>query len=210
MTVPLPPMPDAITALPRDERGYPIPWFTAFIDGKPEFRCSDPQKWLRCVKEKLCWVCGRPLHHKQQVWVLGPLSGITGSSSEPPCHEQCAEFSVKACPFLSRPAAVRREAVPGSDHTGLPVLDNPGVTLLWYGRGYRIVEDQRGLPLFRIPAPAMVRWWSQGRKATREEILAAIELRLPHVREAAKVDGPDSVIEVEQRIESLLRLVPKT
>ena len=43
---PLPPMPSRIAALPVDERGYPVPWFVAWIDGKPEFRCADPAKFL--------------------------------------------------------------------------------------------------------------------------------------------------------------------
>lgn len=30
----LPPIPDAIAKLPRDERGYPVPWFVPWIDGR--------------------------------------------------------------------------------------------------------------------------------------------------------------------------------
>jgi hypothetical protein len=32
-------LPLRMRGLPLDERGYPVPWFVAWIDGKPEFRC---------------------------------------------------------------------------------------------------------------------------------------------------------------------------
>jgi hypothetical protein len=44
--------------LPVDERGFPVPWFVAWFDGKPEFRAMDGLKWIRAVREHLCWVCG--------------------------------------------------------------------------------------------------------------------------------------------------------
>jgi len=31
----LPSLPLAMRGLPRDHRGYPVPWFVAWVDGKP-------------------------------------------------------------------------------------------------------------------------------------------------------------------------------
>jgi hypothetical protein len=39
-------MPESVGRLPVDHRGYPVPWFVAWIDGKPEFRCADGEKWF--------------------------------------------------------------------------------------------------------------------------------------------------------------------
>ena len=51
-------MPDRMKLLPIDDRGYPVPWFVDWIDGKPEFRAMDPTKWRRAVTEQRCWTCG--------------------------------------------------------------------------------------------------------------------------------------------------------
>jgi hypothetical protein len=101
-------IPDRIRNLPVDERGYPVPWFVDWIDGKPEFRAMDGRKFDRCINEKLCWVCGERLK-KHVAFVIGPMCTITRTSAEPPSHLDCAEWSVKACPFLSKPQMKRRE-----------------------------------------------------------------------------------------------------
>jgi hypothetical protein len=38
-------MPARFARLPADERGYPVPKFVEWIDGKPDFRCVD-SRWL--------------------------------------------------------------------------------------------------------------------------------------------------------------------
>src|SRR5687768_6618400 len=104
----LPPLPDKLKGLAVDRRGYPVPFFVGYVGEEPDFRVVDPRKLLRCVKEKLCWVCGQPL---DPIWVfvIGPMCGVNRISSEPPSHYQCARFSAEACPFLARPHMVRRE-----------------------------------------------------------------------------------------------------
>src|SRR5690242_2247182 len=102
------PLPDRIARLPLDERGYPVPWFVDWVDGKPEFRAMDPAKWKRAVKERLCWVCGDRLG-VLLVFPIGPMCGINRTTAEPPSHRDCALWSVRNCPFLSRPHMVRRE-----------------------------------------------------------------------------------------------------
>ena len=34
-------LPARLHFLPVDERGYPVPWFVAWRDGKPEFRAME-------------------------------------------------------------------------------------------------------------------------------------------------------------------------
>jgi hypothetical protein len=50
-------MPARMRDLPLDERGYPVPWFVAWVDGKPEFRAMDRHKFVTAIREKRCWVC---------------------------------------------------------------------------------------------------------------------------------------------------------
>jgi hypothetical protein len=66
-----------------------VPWFVAWFDGKPEFRAMDGLKWIRAVREHLCWVCGGRLG-VWQTFVLGPMCGINRTTVEPPCHLECA------------------------------------------------------------------------------------------------------------------------
>jgi hypothetical protein len=40
-------LPVRLQGLPIDERGYPVPWFVAWENGKPEFRAMDPLKFWR-------------------------------------------------------------------------------------------------------------------------------------------------------------------
>src|SRR5439155_15335159 len=101
-------LPERIKALPVDERGYPIPWFVDYVNGKPEFRAMDQHKWVRALKEKLCWVCGQPLG-RMMTFVAGCMCGINRTSAEPPSHYDCALWSAKNCPFLNNPDMVRRE-----------------------------------------------------------------------------------------------------
>jgi hypothetical protein len=120
-------MPHRMKFLPVD-RGYPVPWFVDWIDGAPEFRAMNPNKWVAAVKKKLCWVCGSKLG-KYMAFVSGPMCGINRTSSEPPCHLDCARWSAKNCPFLVRPRMVRREGdgmEDGKFAGGIGLTRNPG------------------------------------------------------------------------------------
>jgi hypothetical protein len=135
----LEPLPDRMKDLPLDERGYPVPWFVAWIDGKPEFRAVDPNKFVEAVNQKLCWVCGRRLGN-HFCFVSGPMCGITRTTSEPPSHMECGEWSARNCPFLGNPNAVRREdevinnAKMRENTAGIALVRNPGVAMTWMTR----------------------------------------------------------------------------
>lgn len=206
----LPEMPSEIAALPRDERGYPIPVFVARIDGKPEFRVADGKYVAKAIKKQLCWVCGQKLDPKIQAFVLGPMCTVNRISSEPPSHPACAEFSVQACPFLSKPKAVRREAgfPEGTVVTGMMIERNPGVCCIWYGRGCELLDSGNGGILFGIPNPSMVRWYAEGRKATREEIVESINAGFPILEEEAAKKGKKFVEALHRDLYAAMKFVP--
>ncbi len=207
----LPPLPRRMRKLALDERGYPVPWFVAWPDGQPDFRVSDSRKLAAAVKQRLCWACGEPLG-RYLAFVIGPMCAVNRISSEPPSHRDCAEFSAIACPFLSRPKAQRREAnLPEGrlSAAGLPILRNPGVTLVWITYGYRVVRDQTGTGvLFEIGDAVETLWFAEGRVATRAEILHSIETGLPILREMAERDGPEGIAALERQTKAAMGLVP--
>lgn len=173
--------------LPIDERGYPVPWFVDWIDGKPEFRAMDPSKFNRAIRDRLCWVCGGKLGI-YLTFVAGPMCGINRTSSEPPCHHECAAWSAKNCPFLVNPGQVRR---PIESHNlsesaaGFGLSRNPGVAMLWTTRVYDIFKTgsdggQKGTGyLIQMGEPDTVEWFREGRIATRAEVVESIESGYP-------------------------------
>lgn len=187
----LPPLTERIARLPIDERGYPIPFFVQWVDennnptapgvGKPEFRMMDQQKWVRCVKEKLCWVCG-DMMMANKAFPLGPMCCVNRVSSEPPSHLECALWSVRGCPFLSRPNMVRREDELTEENKkntpGIMIERNPGVMAIWVTKSYTVFRAPNG-PLISVAEPVSVQWFTLGRLATREEARQAIDAGLP-------------------------------
>jgi hypothetical protein len=181
-------MPARIALLPVSERGYPVPFFVDYIDGKPEFRAMDPAKFSACVRQNLCWVCGQRLG-RYKCFAIGPMCAVNRISSEPPSHVECAEWSAKACPFLSNPNMVRREHGLPEDRrsAGVMIKRNPGVTLLWTVTRYGIEKESNGV-LFSLHDPESVSWWCESRPATRGEVEASVADGLPLLEAACKSD----------------------
>ena len=181
-------LPSRMATLPVDDRGYVVPWFVDWIDGKPEFRAMDPKKWVRAIKEKLCWVCGERLG-RWMTFVAGPMCGINRTSSEPPCHLECAQWSARNCPFLNNPEMLRREdenVNPLSQGIGgCAILRNPGVTMLWTTNTYSIFSDDRGGRLVHMGEPSHVEWYAHGKIATREQVMESIDSGFPALAEMA-------------------------
>jgi hypothetical protein len=189
-------LPERIAALPVF-RGYPVPWFVSYPngpEGDPEFRLLDTKKWIAAVQQKLCWVCGQQLG-AYIAFVLGPMCGITRTTSEPPCHRECAEWSIVNCPFLSRPHMTRRmdnlpeEMVPPP---GIHLARNPGVMLLWCTRKYSLFRGPDRRFLIRVGDPIEVGYFSEGRRATRTEVEESIDGGMPALLQAAQKEGPEA------------------
>jgi hypothetical protein len=194
-------MPARIAALPKDPRGYPIPWFVDWLDGKPVFPAMDLRKWRRAVKDRLCWVCGEPLG-SHLAFVAGPMCGINRTSAEPPSHLDCALFSVRNCPFLMNPNmkridnAVTREA---TCPAGIMQKRNPGVSLIWVTKSYRLFRDPAGGALIHMGDPTQVSAWREGRAATSAELHHSIVSGLAPL--VAIADAEDARGELKQHVE---------
>jgi len=208
----LPEVPDRMRLLPI-RRGYPVPWFVARVEGDYHFPTADGRKFALAVKRRLCWVCGQPLG-RVVAFVLGPMCVVNRTTSEPPCHRECAEFSAKGCPFLARPHMKRSVDVPEGvlPPPGLHLDRNPGATAVWITREYwlRKVPPGDGVRagyLFKIGPCIEVLWFSQGRAATRAEVMASVNSGMPLLRaEAEKDEG--GLEHLEQMYLAALPLLP--
>src|SRR5215831_10331151 len=135
----LPPLPRRIAKLPVDHRGFPVPWFVAFIDGKPDFRMIDTPKLAIAVKQRRCWTCGEPLG-VHLAFLIGPMCAVNRVISEPPSHRDCAIFSATACPFLSQSRMRRNEKNLPDDRmeaAGIGLSRNAGAVCIWTTRNYK-------------------------------------------------------------------------
>lgn len=202
-------LPARLHFLPVDERGYPVPWFVAWRDGKPEFRAMDGEKWVRAVAQRLCWVCGEQLGN-WLTFVIGPMCGITRTTGEPPCHLDCARWSARNCPFLSRPHMVRREdGLPDNiEIAGIAISRNPGVTLLWTTRTFDVFDDGNGKGLISVGDPERVEWWAEGRPATREEVEHSVETGIPILQGLAEQDERAAMDDLDNRRAWIKTLYP--
>jgi hypothetical protein len=203
----LPDMPSRIASLPRDHRGFPVPWFVHWSDGVPDFRVVGPGKLFTAFHGR-CWVCGDRLG-VHRVYVIGPMCAVNRVTSEPASHRECAEFAAKACPFLTKPRMRRNEKdLPEARSVaGIHLDRNPGAVCLYetpHAKPFRAGDGY----LFQLGKPTRVDWWAEGRAATREEIAASIESGFPILLDIATREGPAAVAELGRMRDSAMLLLP--
>lgn len=207
-------LPPRIAKLRVDHRGYPVPWFVAWIDGVPDFRVIDTPKLAIAHNRALCWICGEPLG-AWLAFVIGPMCAVNRVSSEPPSHRECAEFAACKCPFLAMPKAQRREAnilAETMPAAGVGLKRNPGVALVWITKEYKPFRTETGW-LFQVGEPRETLWFCEGRTATREECEASITSGLPLLREPAEAQdqaepGCGASKELDRMLAKALTLLP--
>jgi hypothetical protein len=211
-------VPSRLAARPRTASGLPIPWFVDAERNPVDFRLIRTDAVVQAWNHQLCWICGTRLG-RFQCYVVGPVSVITRVHSEPPCHRECAIFAATACPFLSNPDMRRTpetlpegaEAPPEGHMPG-----NPGVVAIWVAeastisRGAEPAMDGDDKVLFSFTGElAEVLWFTRGRPATRPEVYAALEVRLPAMLSAAQAEGPKAVQQLKAATFKANKMLPQ-
>lgn len=214
-------MPDRIFRLPISPTGYPVPWFVSWYkdgqpcptgEGEPDFRVADQAKMGKAIAHRFCFTCGGPLG-VFKAFPIGPMCCVTRSISEPPSHRECAVWSARVCPFLSKPRMVRNEKdLPGGTvaAAGLGLKRNPGAVAVWITKTYkpfRALHGNSGI-LFKIGKPVEVLWFAEGREATRAEVMASIDSGFPELEKSARAEGPGAMTALRQMRDEALALVP--
>ena len=204
------PMPDRIRNLPVSPKGFPVPWFVAWIEGSPDFRVIAEGKIKRAVEQKRCWVCGQPTG-RFLAMTLGPMCAINRTISEPPSHRECAVYSALACPFLANPRMRRREVGMPEEAREMPgngIKRNPGAVAVWITQGYRPFKVPGGGVLFTFDDPDEVLWFAEGRTARRDEVEASITSGLPLLEAEAAKEGSDAMAALRKMTERAMQYLP--
>lgn len=203
------PMPSRIASLPVSKNGFPVPYFVEKVDGEYDLRVMSRPKLYSCFHQKKCWTCGQPLG-RHRALVLGPMSIINRIVSEPPSHLDCACYAAQVCPFLANPRMRRNEkdmpdgkVEPPGHHSNR----NPGMVAVWVADDIRL-ERVPGGDLFTFGDPTSLLWFTQGRAASREEILAAFANAVPFLEAVAKDDGPAGMKELDRLVTRARALLP--
>lgn len=80
--------------------GMPVPAIVKWISGKPDFRQVDMEKYVHHYRYKLCAICGTKLG-LSCYWVGGPGCKESHYFIDGPTHRECAELSIRLCPYLN-------------------------------------------------------------------------------------------------------------
>jgi hypothetical protein len=208
----LPTLPDRMRGLAIDARGYPVPWFVKFFDGKPDFRVADAAKFRKAITLGLCWICGEPLGVRR-TFVLGPMCTVNRITSEPATHINCATFAAVVCPFLILPQAKRREnnlpsgikEPPGDHHPR-----NPGAVCLWTAKEYKVIPMAGGGRLIKIGEPLQTLWYAEGKFATRVQAERALKAGIAILYAKAKTMPryDEAIIELENQVAEAQQYLP--
>lgn len=120
-------MPDQIARLPRDHRGFPVPYVSdwshegsGMIDtgrvmlndcnctigkGVPDLGHQCPVRQRECMTRRKCEVCGQKIPPNAMVAFMGGLD--SNSFTEPCMHIECAHYSASVCPGIrSKPFGI--------------------------------------------------------------------------------------------------------
>lgn len=200
-------LPDRMRHLPVAKSGWLVPWFVALVNGEPEFRAMDGEKFADAIRFRLCWVCGEKLGI-YQTFTLGPMCAITRTTSEPPSHLECARWSANNCPFLTQRQIKYREGefTKSCPVAGFPIKRQPGVALLWTTLSYKPFRDGKGGVLITVGEPLHVEWFSHARAATRAEVVESVESGFPILEAMAREESAEAMSDLmkcKQKVEKL-------
>lgn len=216
------PLPIRMRKLPISDKGFPIPAFVAWLnaegntyvrEGTPDavrdFRVINHHHVDRCYRLSRCWICNEPLG-VYRVFAIGPMCAVSRVTMEPPSHRDCVEYATRACPFMMRPRMRRNEKDKGYDRSDIPGLHldrNPGVFCLWQTPIFSRFEAEGGM-LCRLGPPQRVDWISEGRPATRQEVMESIDSGMPFLRRNANT--AELMESLERGLAQLDKLLPTT
>lgn len=158
--------PPALAARPH-HGGFPIPFITAIVDGRPDFKVHDQALRASCATRGLCQLCGTEMEGGEMAFVGFPRSIERRVFGEPPAHPACLDYAFSVCPWLAG-----RGWAEGWEEkarvAGITVAPTPApaeVMGVLYTDRFWLVDDDEGVSDFKFHAGEPTRaieWRSRG------------------------------------------------
>ena len=184
-------MPPRIARLPKDKRGYPIPWNALRgVDDTPFFTVNDQGKHMHALREKLCPICGEKLG--KWMWFVGGIQSAFdphGAYYDLPGHHECESFALAVCPYLSAPNYLKRIDV--ADPSKVPedvalfnitmIPERPAIFVSVASNGLDIValNNDSLTPVIRPRKPYLgIEYWLHGKEISEKEALPILRKKL--------------------------------
>lgn len=170
------PVPETLALRPKDARGFPIPFVSAEVNGKHDFRVIDHEKWKFVVARKVCQMCGQPI--VGDIWFIGgPSCMVNHFFFDPGMHEDCARYALQVCPYLALPKfAYAKWIEPGEGielrATESVSMDRPERFGLLSAAGHQAVLLGRDL-LVQAVVVKSIEWFKEGEPCDPPEVLPA-------------------------------------
>jgi hypothetical protein len=103
-------VPECLRHRPFDERRkLPVPFMNVIDDDRWDFTTITGPQVDRCIDERLCSVCGKPLNY-WFAFIGNEKSGANRRFTDPPMHEECALASLRLCPIMQHGNMARAKA----------------------------------------------------------------------------------------------------
>lgn len=117
--------------------GMPVPYVVKWVDGKPDFRQTDVERWLEVIIRKRCAMCGKPLSQSNRsvgacYWIGGKGCFDLQVFIDGAMHFMCAVESMRLCPFLNGTRKEYRGEL--AAHPAQDTSTRPAVMYLMRGR----------------------------------------------------------------------------
>jgi hypothetical protein len=171
-------IPECLSGLDRDRRGYPVP-VTAAVDGNgnPHFTVTDQSARHVMIEEDRCHLSGWKLM-RGRWFVGGPMPAFHqfGAFIDGPMLDEASLFAVRTCPYIAAPRYSRRiedtvfsmAAPDGSQlmrtHDEM-VSDRPELFVRVMTTGQKLVTSNTGDTLFVTRKPYVrVEFWQHGQQ----------------------------------------------
>lgn len=96
------PLPDKMKDLPRDKRGYPVPFIILRDKNGYHFKINDSLRVQYCKAKGKCAICGNILGDDS--YLIGGVASAfhkNGRYIDTPVHKECGDYALRVCPFLA-------------------------------------------------------------------------------------------------------------
>jgi len=131
-------LPPRLAARPFDtRRGLPIPYVSEHNDGSIDFSLINGIRVLDCIRRGLCSACGQP-HEPQLAFVGGPGGFHQRRYTDAPMHLECAQCSLRLCPYLALERHRRRGHTEQTAAPGFTQMEKADPVILAVTTGCRV------------------------------------------------------------------------